>query len=57
MKLSIYIKNHLLSDIIVLIIISGTIYLAAGIWKGDSLQNESSNEMVKINDRNDKDLS
>jgi hypothetical protein len=57
MKLSIYIKNHLLSDIIVLLILSGAIYLAADMWNKNTLQDVSIDDMVRLNNTIDKELS
>ncbi len=53
MKLSIYVKKRLFSDIIVLLIVSGIIYLAASSWNQGSSQENPGDEMVLINDDTD----
>ncbi len=56
MELSIYIKRHLISDIILLLIISGTIYLIVHTWNKITLPAEPTVEMISIDENSDIEL-
>lgn len=53
MELSIYIKRHLISDIILLLVISGTVYLIVDTWNKITLQDEPTVEMFSIDENSD----
>ncbi|MFT5396966.1 MAG: hypothetical protein ACI85N_002181 [Gammaproteobacteria bacterium] len=56
MELSIYIKRHLISDIILLLVISGTIYLIVDTWNKITLADEPALEMFSIDENSDIEL-
>ena len=56
MELSIYIKRHLISDIILLLVISGTIYLIVDTWNKITLPDEPTVEMFSIDENSDIEL-
>ena len=56
MQLSIYIKKHLISDIIFLLVISGTIYLIVDTWNKITLPDEPTVEMFLIDENSDIEL-
>lgn len=49
MKSSIYIKKHLLSDIILLLVIFGLTYLLVEVWNKDKTENNTAVELVPLN--------
>ena len=49
MKPSTYIKNYLLYDIILLLIISGFVYLAVNAWNKNKIENKTTVELVPYN--------
>ncbi len=49
MKLSIYIKKHLLSDTILLLVIVGLAYLVANTWSENKIENETTVELLPLN--------
>ena len=53
MELSIYIKRHLISDIILLLVISGTLYLIDHAWNKITLAEEPTVEMISIDENSD----
>ena len=56
MELSIYIKRHLISDIILLLVISGTIFLIVHTWNKITLPDEPTVEMISIDENSDIEL-
>lgn len=56
MKLSIYIKNFLLGDIILLLVISGLTYLVANTWNKNIIEDETTVELVPLNVNPDDEL-
>ncbi len=56
MELSIYIKRHLISDIILLLVISGTLYLIVDTWNKITLPDEPTVEMISIDENSDIEL-
>ena len=49
MKLSVYIKKYLLSDIILLLIIAGTSYAVVDIWHDSKAEQAKNVELVPLN--------
>ena len=56
MKPSIYFKNHFLSDIFVLLVISGFTYLLLNTWNGNKIGNEPTLELVPFNGNPDDEM-
>ncbi len=56
MELSIYIKRRLFGDIILLLVISGTIYLIGHTWNKITLPDEPTVEMISIDENSDIEL-
>lgn len=56
MKPMIYIKNYLINDIILLLVITGLIYLVANIWSENKIEGETTVELVPFNVNSDEDL-
>ena len=56
MELSIYIKKHLFSDIILLLVISGTLYLIVDTWNKITLPDEPTVEMISFDENSDIEL-
>lgn len=56
MKLSIYIKKHLVSDIILLLVVSGTIYLIVDTWNKVTVADEPGVELIAIDTNSDNEL-
>ncbi len=56
MELSIYIKRRLFGDIILLLVISGTIYLIVDTWNKITLPDEPTVEMFLIDENSDIEL-
>ncbi len=56
MTLSIYIRKHLISDIILLLVISGTIYLIIDTWNKMTLPDEPTVEMISNGEYSDVEL-
>ncbi len=50
MTFTVYIKKHLFGDIIVLLTISGTLYLLVSMWNNYTLEADPIVEMVPISD-------
>jgi len=50
MKLSIYIKNHLVGDIILLLVISGTGYLIVDTWNKITQEEEPAVELMSFDE-------
>lgn len=53
MKLSVYIKKHLISDMIVLLTVSGTIFLLVSMWNNYTLETVPTVEMAPFNNNTD----
>lgn len=54
MTLTVYIKKHLFGDIIVLLTISGTIYLLVSMWNKTTLETDPTVEMIPVSENPDK---
>ena len=57
MKASIYIKNYLVSDIILVTVLSGVFYLVSDILDKDPVEEEMTVELVPINVDPNEDIS
>ena len=53
MKPSIYIKKHMLGDIILLLVVSSLTYMLFGIWNDNRIQDETTVELIPINTNSD----
>jgi len=56
MELSIYIKKRLFGDIVLLLIVSGTMYLIVHTWNKITVPDEPTVEMISIGDNSDSEL-
>ena len=56
MQLSLYIKKYLLNDIILLLIISGISYLMIDKWNKNNIEDETTVELVPINEYSEDEL-
>lgn len=53
MTLSIYIKRRLLGDVVTLLIIAGSIYLAANLFNKNAAEHDETEKMVLIDSNKD----
>ena len=56
MKLTTYFKNYFLNDIILLLVISGLIFLVVNAWDENEVANETTIELVPLNIHPDDEL-
>jgi hypothetical protein len=56
MKPSIYIKKHMLGDIVLLLVISSLTYMLFGLWNDNNLKDETTVELIPINANSDEEL-
>ncbi len=56
MKLTTYFKNYFLNDIILLLIVSGLVFLVVNTWDENVATNETTVELVPLNIHPDDDI-